>query len=106
MLLVLVPALGLLFRFVVPERLGIIIVSALATHTAWQWMFERWDALAKFPYPRLDAAFAGERRCAARWRCSSSRAAVWLVKGLVDRWLRAAKPAGAELAARVPAEPS
>src|SRR5258706_6460759 len=34
-LLVLLPALGLLFRRVVPERLGIIILSVLIAHTAW-----------------------------------------------------------------------
>jgi len=34
-LLALVPALGPAFRYVVPERLGIIILSALVVHTAW-----------------------------------------------------------------------
>jgi hypothetical protein len=56
-LLVLVPALGLLFRRVVPERLGVIIVSVLVAHTAWHWMLERGEQLAKFPFPTLDAAF-------------------------------------------------
>jgi len=56
-LLVLIPALALLFRYVVPERLGIIIMSALVTHTAWHWMLERGAQLAKFPFPTLDAAF-------------------------------------------------
>ena len=50
-LLVLVPALGLLFRYVVPERLGIIILSALVAHTGWHWMLERGEQLAKFPFP-------------------------------------------------------
>jgi HupE/UreJ protein len=56
-LLVLVPALALLFRLVVPERLGIIILSALVAHTAWHWMLERGELLARFPLPTLDAAF-------------------------------------------------
>ena len=56
-LLVLIPALGLLFRYVLPERLGIIILSALVAHTAWHWMIERGGDLAKFPFPTLDAAF-------------------------------------------------
>jgi hypothetical protein len=56
-LLVLVPALGLLFRHVVPERLGIVILSALVAHTAWHWMLERGEQLARFPLPTLDAAF-------------------------------------------------
>jgi hypothetical protein len=56
-LLVLIPALGLLFRRVVAEWLGIIILSALVTHTGWHWMLERAQQLAKFPFPTLDAAF-------------------------------------------------
>jgi hypothetical protein len=89
-LLVLVPALALLFRFAVAERLGIIIVSALATRTAWQWMLEHWDALAKFPYPKLDAAFlASAMRGAMAMLIVAG--AVWVVKGLVDRWIRAEK---------------
>jgi len=92
LLLMLVPALGLLFRFVVPERLGIIIVSALATRTAWQWMFERWNALAKFPYPKLDAAFlASAMRGAMAMLIVAG--AVWLVRGLVNRWIRTEKTA-------------
>jgi hypothetical protein len=56
-LLVLVPALNLLLRYVLPERLGIIILSALVAHVAWHWMIERGEQLAKFPFPKLDAAF-------------------------------------------------
>ena len=56
-LLVLIPALGLLFRYVVPERIGIIVLSALIAHTGWHWMMERGEQLAKFPLPTLDAAF-------------------------------------------------
>lgn len=56
-LLVLVPALSLLFRHATGERLGIVIVSALVTHIAWHWMMERWDELSQFPLPTLDAVF-------------------------------------------------
>jgi formate/nitrite transporter FocA (FNT family) len=56
-LLVLIPALNLLLRYVLPERLGIIILSALVAHVAWHWMIERGEQLAKFPFPKLDAAF-------------------------------------------------
>jgi hypothetical protein len=56
-LLVLIPALNLLFRFVLPERLGVIILSALVAHVAWHWMIERGEQLAKFPFPKIDAAF-------------------------------------------------
>src|SRR5262249_29176955 len=49
-LLVMVPALQGLFRFVVPERLGTIILSALVTHTAWHWLTERADRLRQYSF--------------------------------------------------------
>jgi hypothetical protein len=49
----LVPALRLLFRFVVAERMGIIILSALVAHTAWHWTAERWEQLRQFDWPAL-----------------------------------------------------
>ena len=59
MLALMVPALKILFRYVVAERLGTIILSALATHTAWHWMTERYEQLSRFPFkwPVMDAAF-------------------------------------------------
>lgn len=47
-LLVLVPALALLFRYAVAERIGTILLSALVAHTGWHWMWERWEILRKF----------------------------------------------------------
>jgi hypothetical protein len=44
-LAVLVPLLTLLFRYVVAERIGTIILSAFIAHTAWHWAVERWVAL-------------------------------------------------------------
>ena len=62
-LVLMVPALAALFRFVVPERLGTIILSLLVGHTAWHWMLERGALLQKFPLPELDAALlAGAMR--------------------------------------------
>ena len=55
-LVALVPALDLLFRFVVAERLGIILVSAVVAHTAWHWMTDRFDVLRQFPWPAMTAA--------------------------------------------------
>ena len=40
-LVLLIPALDLLFRYVVAERVGTVILSALVGHTAWHWMTER-----------------------------------------------------------------
>lgn len=57
-LLILVPALGALFRFVVAERMGTIILSALVAHTGWHWMIERGEnfALYTVDQPALNAA--------------------------------------------------
>ncbi len=56
-LVVLIPALGLLFKYVVPKRLAIIILSALVVHTGGHWMLERGEQLAKFPFPKIDTEF-------------------------------------------------
>jgi HupE / UreJ protein len=65
-LAVLVPALDLLFRFAVAERMGTIILSALVAHTAWHWMIERGERLAQFTFawPELTPAFLAS---AMRW---------------------------------------
>jgi HupE / UreJ protein len=86
-LVVLIPALGLLFRYL-PERLGIIILSALVAHTAWHWMIERGGELAKFPFPKLDAAFLASLM-RGMLAALILAAGVWLVNGLVGRWIRA-----------------
>jgi len=45
-----IPALALLFRRVVPERMGTIILSALVAHTAWHWMLERFAVLRQYQF--------------------------------------------------------
>ena len=87
-LLVLIPALGLLFRHVLPERLGIIILSALMAHTAWHWMLDRGGDLAKFPVPTLDAALLASAMRGAM-ALLILVGLVWLVSGLLKRWLQA-----------------
>jgi len=76
-LVVLIPMLEVLFRFVVAERIGIIILSALVAHTGWHWMVERGERLSQFPLPALDAALL---ESAMRWLM-----AVLILAGLV--WL-------------------
>lgn len=63
-LALLVPALELLFRYVVAERIGTIILSALVAHTGWHWMTERGSQLSQFPWPAFDAAMLA---AAMRW---------------------------------------
>lgn len=50
-----VPVLNLLFRYVVAQRLGTIILSALVAHQAWHWMEDRFDTLKQFPWPTITA---------------------------------------------------
>jgi HupE / UreJ protein len=53
-LALLVPALQLLFRYVVAERMGTIILSAFVAHTAWHWTAERWARLRQYQWPAPD----------------------------------------------------
>src|SRR5262249_31899774 len=94
-LIILVPVLNLLFRYVLPERLGIIILSALVAHTAWHWMIERGGELMKFPLPTLDAALLVSvmRGLMAALILAL---AVLLANGLVRRWITADKAPPAE----------
>ena len=50
-LALMVPALELLFRFVVAERMGTIIISAIIAHTAWHAMADRYAVLRKYRWP-------------------------------------------------------
>ena len=43
-----IPVLGLLFRYLVAERMGTIILSALVAHTGWHWMVERWEKFRQY----------------------------------------------------------
>lgn len=63
-LALMIPVLEVLFRYVVAERIGTIIISAFVAHTAWHWMGERFDVLAQFPWPGLTVAGLAE---AFRW---------------------------------------
>ncbi len=88
-LAVLVPALDLLFRFVVPERVGTILLSALVAHTGWHWMSERWTRWRQFPWewPGVNAALLAS---VTRWLMAAVIVAglFWLVFGVLLRALR------------------
>jgi hypothetical protein len=47
-ILLAVPIINLLFRFVMPERLGIIILSVLLAHSGWHWMSDRAASLGQY----------------------------------------------------------
>jgi hypothetical protein len=48
-----VPLLAFTFRYVVAERIGTILLSALVAHTAWHWAMERGSVMLGIPWPSL-----------------------------------------------------
>lgn len=51
------PLLALLFNTArLSERLITAVISAFVVHTAWHWLVERWDTLAKAEWPAIDPA--------------------------------------------------
>ncbi len=91
-LLVMIPVLNALFRHVVEERMGTIILSAFVAHTAWHWMLDRADAMRRFPFhwPTFSAEFI---ELALRWMILivAVAGAAWIIEGLLRK--RAKKPA-------------
>jgi len=79
-----IPALGVLFRFAVAERLGTIILSAIVGHTAWHWMADRYAVLRqyRFEWPAIDAAFLAS---VLRWAMLGviGAALYWIVFGVL-----------------------
>jgi hypothetical protein len=54
-LILAVPLLTLTFRYVVAERIGTILLSALVAHTAWHWATERGSVLVSYRWPEFTA---------------------------------------------------
>ncbi len=71
-LLVLLPALWCLFRFVVAERMGIIVISTIVAHQAWHWMTQRGADLLTHDLPAITAT--GVLRAAI---------VIWVAGGLI-----------------------
>ena len=85
-LLLLVPLLEVLFRFVVAERMGTIILSALVAHTGWHWTVERWERLRQFRF-QWPGVSAGSVASAMRWLMWALILAgvVWVFRMLGER---------------------
>jgi hypothetical protein len=98
-LLLLVPVLELIFRYVVAERMGVIILSALVAHTGWHWMLERASRLSQYrvQWPEWNLATA-----AATLRALS----VAVLLAGVAWWAACWQKRGAERAARPPDVPA
>jgi hypothetical protein len=90
-----VPLLGAVFRHLVVERIGTIVISVLVGHTAWHWMTDRGAALLehRLAAPSLDAAAIATL---LRWLMLGTIVAAtgWLLGGLFHRLARRSLPAG------------
>jgi len=84
---VFVGALGLLFRFLVAQRQGTIILSALVAHQAWHWMEDRFDILERFPWRTIAV---GGPASALGWLSVvvAAAALAWLLSLAARRWQR------------------
>jgi hypothetical protein len=91
-LVLLIPALQLLFRYAVEERMGTIILSALVAHTAWHWMLDRGHVLAqfRFEWPAPTAALLASL---LRWVIVLLMLGglVWLLQKAFQRWAERAQ---------------
>jgi HupE / UreJ protein len=100
-LVLMIPAIDLLFRIVVPERIGTIILSALVTHTGWHWMSDRFAELRQyqFRWPDFTPVFMVG---VIRWAMIlvALAAAVWLVNLLRSHGRSAAPVRPSPLAER------
>jgi len=98
-LALMLPALLVVRRYVLPGRVGMIILSALVAQTGWQWMTERGSALLNMPWPHpslaglatlafwiagLLLAGAGLRFIAKRLRFDAAPIAASLQRGTAD----------------------
>lgn len=85
-LAVLIPALYLLFRFVVEPRMGTIILSAFIAHTGWHWMTDRAAELRRFRFewPAINIALLA---VVMKWITIG-----WVVGGVIWILLRYLKP--------------
>ena len=92
-LLLMVPALDLIFRFGIQETMGTILLSALVAHTGWHWMSDRAGQLVQytFRWPVFDLGFLA-RTLALLAVTLALAAATWVAIG----WVRRPGAEGAE----------
>lgn len=98
-LAIMVPLLALLFRLVVNERMGTVILSLLVAHSGWHWTLDRYGILSRFRFewPAFDAQFFV---VAIRWAMVLVALAglAWLVFGVFGKKTESAE--GAKTAER------
>jgi hypothetical protein len=83
-LAILIPLLHAAFRFVMAERIGTVVLSALVAHTAWHWMIERGDVLMRFDWTAPGAPTLAR---ALRWLMAAVIVAgvAWLARDVVQK---------------------
>ena len=84
-----VPILIALFRWVMAERVGVIVISAILAHSAWHWMTARFATLREYRFvmPALDANFlAGVLR--GLMLLLIVLGVVWALSGVLSRLAR------------------
>jgi len=86
-LCIVVPVLGLLFRKLPSEKVGIILLSALVAHSAWHWMADRYSTLMEYDirWPLMNSDFyAG----LGQWGMLLivATAVLWVMNGLFQRF--------------------
>ena len=86
-LIIAVPLLAFSFRFVVAERSGTILLSALVAHTAWHWATERGGVLLGYRWPAL-----GLVDLAAFVRLAMVIVGAAFVMWLLSLWIGKSKP--------------
>lgn len=96
-LVLVVPLLRILFKYVVAEKVGIILLSALVAHTAWHWMAERWSALMDYDIrmPIMNSDFY-----AGLWLWGMliivAAAVLWVMNILFSKYFATSLPVSAE----------
>ena len=86
-LLLAIPVLELSFRYLVTERIGTMLLSALVGHSAWHWMTERGAQLSQyqFQWPAFDIApLAGAVRGLMLLLVLAT--ALWVLSGIFGRF--------------------
>ncbi len=94
-LMLAIPALNFLFRHVVEERMGTIILSAIVAHTAWHWMIDRWAAFRQYTVDLgpIDASFLVTAMRGAI-AVLVLVGALWLLSSIFGRWTARATDSG------------
>ncbi len=96
------PALAILFKYVVEERMGTIILSAIVAHTAWHWLADRYTTLRqyRFEWPALDALFLVNAMRVAMVIVAAI--GLWWLVGVLRGQFAASPPTTAQSAIRNP----